>query len=138
MAGGARAFTTSSFIIRMLLALFVVLSAYNPTGYSYVHWLTGGEGGFVSKVVVGIIIFSLNVLFLVMAIDALKLLGISIVLVNYAAIVWWLHATGMIDFWRPATMWMSLLVGLATIHAAGLSYSLWLGRLSGLLHVSKY
>jgi len=122
----------------MMLTLFIVLAAYNPTGYSYYHWLVSDHGGFVSKVMVGLLIVSINLLFLIMAIDALKLLGISLVVINYIAVVWWLHAIGAIDFWQGSTMWMTLLIGLATINAAGLSYSLWVGRLSGLMHISKY
>lgn len=120
------------------MTLFIVLAAYNPTGYSYYHWLISDHGGFVSKVVVGLLILSLNLLFLIMAIDALKTLGVSLVIINYMAVVWWLHAIGAIDFWQPSTLWMALLIGLATVNAAGLSYSLWVGRLAGLLHVSKY
>ncbi len=138
MAGGGRTFTFGSFAVRLLLTLFIVLSAYNPTGYSYYHWLIGDEGGFVSKFVVGLALVSINILLLVTAFDALKLLGMIIVVLNYSAVVWWLHTVGAIDFWYRPTMSMSVLIGVAAINAAGLSFSLWMGRLSGLLHIAKY
>lgn len=133
-----RTFTTSSFLIRLLLALFVVFATYNPTGYSYVHWLANTSGDVFSKFVVGLALLSFNIILLLTAYDALKRHGIIIVLANYGAIVLWLHIADFISLWDGRTFWMSLLVGLAAVHTAGLCYSLWIGRLSGLVHVAKY
>ena len=38
-------FSLSSFAIRLLVSLFVVLATYNPTGYSLVHWLIERAAG---------------------------------------------------------------------------------------------
>src|SRR5204862_6811154 len=38
-------FSLSSFAIRLLVSLFVVLATYNPTGYSLVHWLIDRAAG---------------------------------------------------------------------------------------------
>jgi hypothetical protein len=33
----------TSFLIRLVCSLLLVFSTYNPTGYSYFHWLTSGS-----------------------------------------------------------------------------------------------
>lgn len=134
----SRTFTTSSFIIRLLMALFVVFSTYNPTGYSYFHWVTSSPGDIFSKIVIGLVLATFNFILLLTAYDALKIYGVTLVVANYTAIVIWLHAAGFITFWDWRTFWMCILVGVAMLHTVGLSYSLWMGRLSGLMHVAKY
>ena len=32
-----------SFVMRLLASLLLVFSTYNPTGYSYYHWLMNGS-----------------------------------------------------------------------------------------------
>ncbi|MGY8695158.1 MAG: DUF6524 family protein, partial [Verrucomicrobiia bacterium] len=37
-------FDISSFIIRWIVCLFLVFAAYNPSGYSYFHWVGEVDG----------------------------------------------------------------------------------------------
>ena len=34
-------FNASSFLVRWVLAMFLVFATYNASGYSYYHWVTG-------------------------------------------------------------------------------------------------
>jgi hypothetical protein len=138
MSDGGRVFTTSSFVIRLLFAMFIVFATYNPTKYSYIHLLKDGEFDLGFKIVLGLALLTLNLFLLVTALDALKLLGIVIVVVDCLGVTYWLHSAGIIDLWRGDTLVLALLGTLAALNAAGLSFSLWSGRLSGLLHVAKY
>jgi hypothetical protein len=38
-------FSALSFGLRFLFALTLILLTYNPTGFSYIHWLQQGELG---------------------------------------------------------------------------------------------
>jgi hypothetical protein len=43
-----RRFSLSSLIARLVVSLLLVLSTYNPSGYSIYHWLIAGEVGPIS------------------------------------------------------------------------------------------
>ena len=136
MSGGGRVFTTSGFLIRLLLALFIVFVPYNPTRYSFIYLVKDSQVGFSLKLMVGLILLTLNVYLLVTAMASLRTLGITLVLLNCFAIGYWLHSVAIIDLWRGETLVLFLLTTLAVLNAAGLSYSLWCGRLSGLTHLA--
>jgi hypothetical protein len=52
-----RRFTFPPFLTRLLGSAFLVFSTYNPTGYSYFHWLvTSDSGSPALKVTVGFVI----------------------------------------------------------------------------------
>ena len=138
MSDSGRAFTTSSFVIRLLFALFIVFATYNPTRYSYIHLLQDGQFDLGLKVVLGLILFTLNMFLLTTAVDSLRPLGIVLVVLDCMGIAYWLHSIGVIDLWRGETFVLSLLATLAALNAAGLSYSLWSGRLSGLTHIAHH
>lgn len=138
MSEGSRVFSTSGFFIRLLFAMFIVFATYNPTKYSYIHLLRDSDFDLGFKIVLGLALLTLNIFLLITAVDALKLYGIAIVVIDCLGVIYWLHSAGIIDVWRGDTLVLSLLGTLAALNAAGLSYSLWAGRLSGLLHVAKY
>jgi Family of unknown function (DUF6524) len=138
MSGGARVFSTSGFMIRLLFALFIVFATYNPTRYSYIHLLQDPQLNLGFKLVIGLILFTLNVFLLVTALDSLRPLGMVLVVLDCFGVAYWLHSIGMIDLWRGETLVLCLLATLATLNAAGLSFSLWSGRLSGLTHIAQH
>jgi hypothetical protein len=50
---------TSGFAIRWLLCALLVFGAYNPTGYSYYHWIIGPNDGLVAlKAFTGILLLT--------------------------------------------------------------------------------
>ena len=138
MSASGRVFTTSSFVIRLLFALFIVFATYNPTRYSYIHLLQDGQLDLGLKLVLGLILFTLNVFLLTTALDSLRPLGIILVVLDCMGIAYWLHSIGAIDLWRGETFVLAVLATLAALNAAGLSYSLWSGRLSGLTHIAHH
>ena len=138
MNESGKVFTTSSFVIRLLFALFIVFATYNPTRYSYIHLLKDAQLDLGLKVVLGLMLLTLNIFLLITALDALRPLGIILVVADCLGITFWLHSAGYIDLWRGETLVLALLTTLAALNAAGLSYSLWSGRLSGLMHLARH
>jgi hypothetical protein len=138
MSDGGRVFTTSSFVIRLLFAMFIVFATYNPTKYSYIHLLKDSDFDLGLKIVLGLLLLTLNLFLLFTALDALRPLGMIIVVVDCLGITYWLHSAGIIDLWRGDTLVLAFLGTLATLNAVGLSFSLWAGRLSGLMHVASH
>ena len=124
-------FTWASLVIRVLAVHALVFGTYNPSGYSYLHWLTVWEPHYLAvKILVGL---TLGALFWI-AISAtwlvLGLLGVGLLLaivLSLGAALWQL---GLF----PVTAWgvqATLLTALAAFLAIGVSYAHFRYRLTG-------
>src|ERR671918_2888629 len=94
-SGGAqdmKMFTLASFFIRWLAITALVLATYNPSGYSYLHWLTAWQQEQLAlKAAVGFIIAGLFWLMLVAAWLVLRLIGVLLlaaIVVSVAVTIW--------------------------------------------------
>jgi len=91
--------------VRILIAAMVVFATYNPTGNSVFHWVTNSlDGGMPDAWVVlgAIVAILINVVLLIAAWKALGKVGIIIVLILFAALVYLALQEGVV-FWRRAT-----------------------------------
>ena len=125
-------FTFWGFVSRWLLSMFVVLATYNPSGYSYFHWIFEGAGGqWLGKILVGIGISIAYATFFRAARRSLGIFGMVVWGTLFAAIEWFL-----IGFFEPLTtgtvVTMALIV-VASVLAIGVSWSYIRSRLSGQL-----
>jgi hypothetical protein len=126
------AFGLQGFIARWLLTMFLVLSTYNPSGYSFWHWLADVQAGDpLLKLLVGLL---LGILYVTIARATLRSIGLG------GAVAWFLlFATlaallvqlGLIRIAEPATFATITLVLLANVLAVGLSWSFVRSRLTG-------
>lgn len=126
-----RLFSYSSFFVRWLVALFLVLATYNPSGYSYVHWvlqLTTDLWAF--KILAGILLLVIYLLFWLATLRALGWPGIAIAAALSAAVTWALADLGALDALGP-TLPMIALIVLANVLAIGVSWSHIRQRISG-------
>lgn len=126
-----RLFSYSSFVVRWLIALFLVLATYNPSGYSYVHWvlqLTTDLWAF--KMLAGILLLVIYLLFWLATLRALGWPGIAIAAALSGAVTWALADLGALDALGP-TLPMVALIVLANVLAIGVSWSHIRQRISG-------
>lgn len=92
-----RQFTVTSFLIRLVATLFVVLSTYNPSGFSYVHWLLQGRpGDALLQIAVAIVYVVAYYVFLMTTLRALHVSGIVLTVALLASLVWVLIDMGAI------------------------------------------
>ena len=96
MSASGRVFTTSGFVIRLLFAVFIVFIPYNSTRYSFIYLVKDSQVAFSLKLMVGLILLTLNVYLLVTAASSLRTLGITLVVLNCFAIGYWLHSVAKI------------------------------------------
>ena len=125
-------FTFWGFISRWLLAMFIVLATYNPSGYSYFHWIFEASGEhWLGKILVGFAIGIAYTTFFLAARRALGIFGMVVWAALFTAIEWFL-----IRFFEPLTsgtvVTMALIV-LASVLGIGVSWSYIRARLSGQL-----
>src|SRR5216683_574548 len=94
-------FTTTSVLLRWLLALFGVYATYNPSGYSYYHWIMR-EGGLVSlRVLVGIALVIFYVVYIRATFRSLGPIGMALATALFGSIAWLLAQWRIVDLGAP-------------------------------------
>ncbi len=113
------------------MATFVVMSIYNPSGYSYFDWLVAAGGDWVWKILIGLTLAIVYMTFALATLRSLGRLGIAIWIVLFGAVVWLLIDVGVIHSFTPGTVATIFLMIVANVMAVGLSWSYVRARLSG-------
>lgn len=123
-------------IVRIVLAIALVLITYNPTGYSFYHWLTAPPGGITAiKVLLGVLLLIGWVVCLRTVFVSLGWLGVILGVAFLAALAWVFVDMKWIDLDAPSEIaWLALLI-LGAILGIGLSWSLIRARLTGQVEV---
>jgi hypothetical protein len=126
----------SGVLIRVALAIVLVLATYNPTGYSFYHWLSAPPVGITAiKALLGVILLIGWVICLRTVFVALGWLGVILGVALLAAVAWVFVDSRWIDLAAPtAIAWLALLI-LGVILGIGLSWSLIRARFTGQVEV---
>lgn len=120
----SRGFDTSSFLIRWVVALVLVLGTFNPTQFSYYGWVAGsGNVNLPFKVLAGIILLIIYVIYLRATWRSIGPIGLTLAAALFGSIIWVLLDTGILNLNEPKAITWALLVVFATILAVGLSWS---------------
>jgi len=119
-----RRFNATSFLLRWVAALALVLATFNPTGYSYLHWVRDTAGGELPvKVVIGIVLLILYIVFLRATWRSIGGIGVGLAVAFFAAILWMLFYYNLLAAGQTTLLTYVGLVVVATIMALGLSWS---------------
>jgi Family of unknown function (DUF6524) len=126
------AFTPLGFLLRLLAAIVLVLCTFNPTGYSYVHWVASVFPHITpAQAIAGIVLLVGWIVYLTATMRSIGLLGVTIGVAFFAAVVWLVVSWGWLDLHNANAMtWVALVVS-AVILAIGMSWSHIRRRLSG-------
>jgi|TARA_B100002003_G_scaffold247121_1_gene278061 hypothetical protein len=122
----------------MSVAFLVVFLTYNPTGYSYLHWLLQFDDSLWSlKITVGISLFILlqilfNITFSVFRLSGLIVSVITAVLLSHYVLKFALYGERMETF-DGYLLWLGYMLSMtiAIIIGAGTSWPQLMARLSG-------
>ena len=125
-------------LARMSVAFLLVFLTYNPTGYSYVHWLLQFDDSLLSlKISVGIFLFILlqilfNITFSVFRLSGLIVGVITAVLLSHYVLIFmfsWEHLESFDGF----VLWLGYMLPMtvAIVIGAGTSWPLLMTLLSG-------
>lgn len=128
----ATEFSAGSFLGRWIFALILVFGTYNPTDYSFISWIMA-EGTQFSPViaVVGILLLIGWTMFLRATLMSLGVIGITLGLALFGAIIWMMVDFGLIDMESTGVLTYIALVVLSLILATGMSWSHIRRRLTG-------
>jgi hypothetical protein len=131
----SREFTIFSFVWRFAAALSLVLATYNPSGYSYFHWVSNSEGLGPEHFVVGVVVIIGWAILLAATKRSLETLGMVLGTVLLAGLVWLLIDFGMLSLDSVSSLTWVILVCIAALLAVGLCWSHIWRRLTGQFEV---
>jgi hypothetical protein len=115
---------TSGFAIRWLWCALLIFATFNPTGYSYFHWVMGASEGQVSlKVLAGIALLTGDIALLRMMMVSVGYQGTAAIFSVIAVFLLSAIEFGLIE--RGSALWSGywVLFILVTLLAVGLTWS---------------
>jgi len=135
-------FNFQSFLIRFVFALVLVYTSYNPSGYSWFHWVKETlfaeslsiSPGFAMATVVLLIGW---VVYIRATLRSLGPIGLGLAFAFFGIIVWWLVDIGLIGVDSVSVMTYIVLFLFGAILATGMSWSHIRRRMSGQLDVDE-
>ena len=133
-------FSLLSFTFRFLGAALIVLSTFNPSGYSYFHWVsdsiqTSGPKFGAQHAFVGVVLLIGWTILIRSTLRSLGALGLLLAAAFIGTLVWLLTSYGLLDAdSSTAIIWISLIC-LSALLALGMSWSHIRRRLSGQVDV---
>jgi len=138
----SRRFSWSGYFIRLLFALVLVFATYNPTGWSFFHWLRDqamdtGTQMLALMVLIGIVILIGWVIFIRATFRSLGAFGTILAVAFFAALIW--VVLELLPVARDNRQLLVYLIqfGLAGVLSAGLSWSHVRRRLTGQIDVDE-
>ena len=117
-------FSSASFLLRWLIALILVFATFNPTDYSYYHWVAGLDGeNLALKALVGVVLLILYVIYLRATWRSIGPIGVALVAAFLGTLIWVMIDFGLLNLEQPTVLTWILLFVLATVLAIGISWS---------------
>jgi hypothetical protein len=127
-------FTLASFMWRLLFALILVFLTFNPTRFSYVHWLLSSRELHTlgpEHAVAGVALFGGWLVVLTATHRSLGSLGLLVLIAFMGTLVWWLIDAGWLTANSMNTIEWVTLACLAILLAIGMSWSFIWRRITG-------
>ncbi|MCG6967699.1 MAG: DUF6524 family protein [Chromatiaceae bacterium] len=132
----AKSFTFMSFLARLIGAMVLVFATYNPSGYSYFHWVKDSMHDFGPLVAfAGVVLLIGWVMFLRATARSLGMLGILLAAGFFGTLLWLVIDRGWLDADNLKVITYLVLVLLSAILATGMSWSHIRRKLTGQIDV---
>lgn len=123
---------------RFLFALLLVLCTYNPSGYSYFHWLHNNLHSltpYIALAGLGLIIGW--AIYLKATLNSLGFIGVLLASAFFACLVWLFVYWKILDLHNASAMAWVVEILLAILLALGMCWSHFSRRLSGQIDVDE-
>jgi Family of unknown function (DUF6524) len=125
-------FSYPGIIVRWLISMFIVFATFNPSGYSYIHWVMGGAGEPWSlKILAGLLLGSIVATFFLATVRSLGLRGIFATAGLLIAATWTMIDFGLLSNLSNGAYVTVALVAVSSILALGVSWSSLTLRVTG-------
>lgn len=130
--------TASGIALRFLFALLLVLLSYNPSGYSYFHWVYNSLSHITPYVVIaGILLLIGWGIYLKATLNSLGVVGILVLAALFGSLVWLFVYWGFLSVRDISAMAWVIEVLLALLLTVGMCWSHFTRRMSGQVDVDE-
>lgn len=130
--------TAKGVVLRFLFALLLVLLSYNPSGYSYFHWVYNSLSNITPYVVIaGIILLIGWGIYIKATLNSLGIIGIITLSALFGCLVWLFIYWGFLSVTDISAMAWVIEVLLSAILAVGMCWSHLTRRMSGQVDVDE-
>lgn len=130
--------TASGVALRFLFALLLVLLSYNPSGYSFFHWVYNNLNHITPYIVIaGLILLIGWGIYIKATLNSLGLLGVLMLAALFACLVWLFVYWGFLSVNNISAMAWVIEVLLAALLAVGMCWSHFTRRMSGQVDVDE-
>jgi len=127
-----QAFSFKHFGLRFLFALVLVMGTYNPTGYSFIHWLVRNFPAITPVIAVsGSLVIIGWAIYLRASLRSLGTAGLILAAVFFGCLLWLFVDIGWLQIGNMGMFSWVVLVILALIMAVGISWSHIRRRITG-------
>ena len=129
-------FNFFDFLIRLVAAMCLVFASYNPSGYSWYHWISNAPDRLDPLILfAGVVLLIGWVIYLRATARSLGVIGIILALAFVASLIWVLVDFGLLSVDNPEFFQYIVLFVLSLILATGMSWSHFRRKMSGQLDV---
>lgn len=130
--------TASGIAIRFLFALLLVLLSYNPSGYSYFHWLYNTITHITPYIVIaGIVLLIGWGVYIKATLSSLGFVGIIILAALFGSLVWLFIYWGWLSVTNISAMAWVIEILLSALLCVGMCWSHFTRRMSGQVDVDE-
>ena len=124
VAMASKGFNFFDFLIRLIAAIILVFATYNPSQYSWYHWISNATDRFDPVILfTGIVLLIGWVIYLRTTARSLGVLGVILALAFVASLVWVLVDFGVLSITNPTFFQYIVLFVLSLVLATGMSWS---------------
>ncbi len=130
--------TGTGIALRFLFALLLVLLSYNPSGYSYFHWVYQSISHITPYIVItGLILLIGWGVYIKATLNSLGMVGILVLAALFASLIWLFVYWGFLSVTNISAMAWVIEVLLAALLAVGMCWSHLTRRMSGQVDVDE-
>jgi len=124
--------TWQGFGLRFIFAAVLVYGSYNPSGYSYFHWVVSSLPSITPYLAIAGLALAIGwAIYLRATLRSLGIIGIGLVLAVCGCLVWMMFDLGVLSLERSSVLaWVMLLLQ-SLVLAVGMSWSHIRRRMSG-------
>lgn len=130
--------TASGIALRFLFALLLVLLSYNPSGYSFFHWVYNSLSHITPYIVIaGLMLLIGWGVYIQATVNSLGMVGIVVMSALFASLVWLFIYWGILSVTDISAMAWVIEVLLAALLTVGMCWSHFTRRMSGQVDVDE-
>ncbi len=139
MVAAVHKFGWDNYLVRLVAAISLVLLSYNPEGWSYFHWVRDGLDASprmqAVMVFCGVVLLIGWAIFLRATFRSLGVIGTFLAVAFFASLFWLVIVYGLVAKDNVRAISYLILIGLAGVLSAGVSWSHIRRRITGQLDV---